>query len=233
MTKNIKKESINNEYIIKKNHNFIKTPNFKYKLTITDISGILGANDIFEVFLSYRDNKEYAAIPNYYNFNIEIFSLLDYKNILSLKRHLNSIRTIRYFINNKNKNEYLISADNDKIVIIWDVSNNYSIKSIIDTNYEDDIGSCLLVFPHIINDDYIITSTNCISNDYNISATKIYSLTNGKYIKYINNSNNYYTCYLIDWYNKKNNNYYLIELVYRNIVINNLLINELYCELIK
>ena len=41
--------------------------------------------------------------------------------------------------------EYLISADYDKIVIIWDITNNYNIKYKIDTKYGNQIHSCLLI----------------------------------------------------------------------------------------
>ena len=114
---------------------------------------------------------------------------------------------------------------------MWDITNNYDIKHYINTLYNDDISSCLLFFPPNINDDYIITSSNYIGNNKETSATKIFSLNNGEYIKYIFNSNNYYICYLLSWYNKKNNKYYLVELAYNNIIINNLLENELYCQL--
>ena len=66
--------------------------------------------------------------------------------------------TIRYFINNKDSNEYLISGDNDKIVIIWDITNNYEIKYKIKTNYgkRNFIFSCLIIFPHNSNNNYDI-----------------------------------------------------------------------------
>ena len=159
--------------------------------------------------------------------------ILDNKELISLKGHKCDIRTIRYFINDKNFNEYLISADDDRIVIIWDITNNYNIKYKINTNYEDDISSNLLMFPLNIKDNYIITSSNAISNNIYESAIKIYSLNNGNFLKYIPGSNNNYICYLLSWYNKKNNNYYLVELADKKIIINNLLENELYCELIK
>ena len=63
---------------------------------------------MFEIFISYKDNKEYLVSPNSINFNLDIFSLINNQKIESLKGHNNDIRTIRYFINNKNKNEYLI-----------------------------------------------------------------------------------------------------------------------------
>ena len=165
----------NNKYESKINYKFHKKPNFKFKYIITYNSYSGGANDVFEVYLSYKDNKEYIASPNSYNNNIDIFIILDNKELISLKGHKNDIRTIRYFINGKNYHEYLISADDDKIVIIWDITNKYKIKYKINTNYEDDISSNILMFPPNINDNYIITSSNAISNNINKSATKIYS----------------------------------------------------------
>jgi len=231
MKNNIFNKKNNYEYTFKKTYKFHKNPNFKFKHIITKENDSKGVNDIFEVYLSYKDNKEYIASPVIYKSNIDIFILVDNKKLISLKGHKRIIRTIRYFINNKNYNEYLISSDDNKMVIIWDITNNYTIKYIIDTKYKDFITSCLLVFPLNINDNYIITSSKHISNVIDESATKIYSLDNGQYIKCINNSNNSYISYLLSWYNKKNNKYYLIELAYKNIIINNILENELYCEL--
>ena len=221
----------NNEYINKINYKFENEPkDLKYKFDITNSNdGSFGANDIFEIFISYKDNKEYIISPNIHNYNLDIFELLDNKKIKSLKGHSNHITTVRYFINNKDYNEYLISGDNKDIVIIWDITNNYNIKYQIHTHYNN--SSCLLVFPHNINHNYIITSNQGISNDNDKSATKIYSLNNGKFIKYINNTNNNKIWYLLSWYNKKNNKYYIIQLAYK-IIINNLLEDELYSELI-
>jgi len=218
-----------NEY-----HNFENDPNnLKFKIDITNTNEDSGCNDIFEVFISYKDNKEYIISPNKDNYNLDIFTLLDNKIIKSLIGHKNHIRTVRYFLNNKDYNEYLISADENKIVIIWDITNNYNIKYQINTNYDSDIHSCLLVFPHNNNDNYIITSTDSTSNDNDKSATKIYSLNSGNFIKYINNTNNNQINYLLSWTNKKNNKYYLIQSAVCKTIINNLLEDELYCELIN
>ena len=122
---------------------------------------------MFEVFICYKDNKEYIISPNSNNYNLDILNLLDNKKILSLKGHKNDIRAIRYFINknNYNINEYLISGDDNKIIIIWNITNNYDIKYLIDTKYGDDIYSFLLIFPYNNNDNYIITSAFNKSDD--------------------------------------------------------------------
>ena len=101
---------------------------------------------MFEIFISYKDNKEYLVSPNTNNYKLDIFNLNNNQIINSLSGHKNHIRTIRYFINNKNKNEYLISADDDKIIIIWEITNNYNIKYKINTKYGGSIYSCLLIY---------------------------------------------------------------------------------------
>ena len=225
-----------NEYLNKINYIFKKEPqNLKYQLNITDSNTSAGWNDIFEIFVSYKDNKEYLISPNIHNYNLDIFDLLDNKKIKSLKEHDNNIRSIRYFINKNspNYNEYLISADDNKIVIIWDITDNYNIKYQIDTQYGHNIYSCLLIFPHNLNDNYIITSTYYESDNIDNSSTKVYSLNNNKYIKYIENTNNLAVYYLLSWYNKKNNKYYLIQFSYKKIIIYNFIEDELYTELVK
>ena len=140
-----------------------------------------------------NNNKGYIASPNKNNFFLDIYNLLNNEKLLSLKKHLNGISSVRYFINNKNNNEYLISSDENKIVIIWDINDNYGIKLKIDTKYESSIFSCIMMFPNINeNDNYIITSsiscndiTRDISENIERSATKIYSLNQGKLFDFI------------------------------------------------
>ena len=222
----------NKKYEYKINYEFKKEPkNLKFKENITTTNTNGGWNDMFEIFISYKDNKEYLVSPNTNNYKLDIFNLINNQLITSLSGHNNDIRTIRYFINNKNKNEYLISADDNKIVIIWDITNNYNIKYTINTKYGGSIYSCLLIFPHNGDDNYIISSTLNNTGKDEDSATKLYSLNNGNFIKYINNTNNNSIYYLLSWYNKRNNKYYIIQFSYKKIIINNLLEDELYSEL--
>ena len=222
------------KYENKINYEFKKDPkNLKFKENITTTNTSWGWNDMFEIFISYKDNKEYLVSPNAKNHKLDIFSLINNQLITSLSGHNNIIRTIRYFINNKNKMEYLISADDNKILIIWDITNYFNIKYKIKTKYGSDIFSCLLIFPHNRDNNYIITTTYNKSGNDEDSATKLYSLNNGNFIKYINNTNNNYIYYLISWYHKRNNKYYIIQFSYKKIIINNLLEDELYSELIN
>jgi len=89
-----------NEYKNKINYKYIKEPqNLEYRYDNINTSFIYGYSDIFEIFISYKDNKEYIISPNINNNNLDIFTLIDNKKILSLKGHNNTIKTIRYFIN--------------------------------------------------------------------------------------------------------------------------------------
>ena len=233
------------DYSNKKNYAYNSSPiEFKYEMDICNTNTSCGWNDMFEIYISYQNNEEYLASPDKNNFNVNIISLMDNKIIASLKGHKNRIRTIRYFIkeydNDKNEEEnkiiyeYLISADDNRIIIVWDILNNFEIKQKIDTFYEDDIYSCLIFFDENNINNYIITSTYSTSNDISNSATKIYSLENGEYIFYIKESNYDNIYYLLLWYNKQTKKNYLIQFSYNKILINNLepKNNELYAKLI-
>ena len=224
-------------YKNKINYKFQKNPNLKFRLNKTeDNEGKQGVNDIFEVFISYKDNKEYLSSSNRNNYNLNIFQLLDNKKILSLKGHKNSVISIRYFINQKNyKEEYLISSDMNYKVIIWDIKNNYNLKILIQTDYTDNnyIESCLLIFPHNWEKNYIIISKSNIFENNGILSTRRYSLSNGKYINSIKESINLSVCYLLSWYNKIENKYYIIQLALNKIVITDLLEDKLYSKLIN
>ena len=136
----------NKKYEYKINYEFKKEPkNLKFKENITTTNTPWGWNDMFEIFIPNKDNKEYLVSPNTNNYKLDIFNLNNNQIINSLLGHNKKISSIRYFIDNKNKNEYLISADDDKIVIIWDITNNYNIKYKINTKYGSDIYSCLLI----------------------------------------------------------------------------------------
>ena len=210
----IENTKLNEEYINKINYKFKKCPNLKYKLDITDENDLYGRNDLFEVFVSYKDNKEYIVSKNFFNHNLDVFNLVENKKILSLKGHDNNITTIRYFINDKNKNEYLISADFNYYIIIWDISNNYDIKYKFYSGYQGNIYSCLLVFPYKRNNNnYFITSTRAkIYNNHEDQYTKLYSLDTGKFIKNFDLTNNIRIFYLLLWFNKNDSEYYVIQL---------------------
>ena len=234
---NINEEDNSNEII---SHKFFKQPqNLEYKLNITETNDFKGVNDLFEVFVCSNDHKEYVVSKNITNYNLDVYTLSDNKKILSLQGHKNRITTIRYFMDNIYNYEYLISADINGIVILWDIINNYKIKYQIDTLYDisSDKGlviySCLLIFDKNNEDNYIITSINNISKDYKKSGTKVYSLNYRNLIRCIDESNKIKILYLLSWYNKKDSKYYIIQFGNESIVINNLFGYEIYSRFIQ
>ena len=73
-----------------------------------------------KVLSQYYFNETDNEVILIWNVNVtccNVISLLENKITRSLKGYNNNIRTIRYFINNINSEEYLISADNDIIVM--------------------------------------------------------------------------------------------------------------------
>ena len=65
------------------------------------------------IFLKYNISFKDKAFNYLYSSNINIFKILDYINLLSLKGHKSNVRTIRYLINYKNYNEFQV------IIIKW------------------------------------------------------------------------------------------------------------------
>ena len=208
----------------------------KYKCTIVKDTSAKGVNDIFEVFVCNKDSKEYLISKNAKTHCLDVILLKDNKIITSLKGHTNTITMVRYFFNYKGKNEYLISADKDGNVIVWDINNDYSILHFIKTEYiSNNIYSCYIYFDNFDN-NYIFTS--CGLNKYeknDTSFTKMYSFKDGSFIKNINNTNVNNTYYLLMWHDEhdeQNKNNYLIECCEEKIAINDFKNNLLYTNLL-
>jgi len=221
-SKNEKEKLI--EYMKKINHKFIKNPNFKYKSKIINFNFIRRNNDIFEIYTSYKDMKLYIASPNKDNNNIDIFSLLDKKKIISLERKsIAKNESIKYFFNKNNCNEYLVSIDEGKSAYIWDISNNYQFKYKINYN----CSNCILIFLDK-NNDYIITSQRS-SSLLEFTSTTLYSFKDCSFIHYLDKTNEEQIYYLLYWYNNKDNKNYIIQLAQGKILIHDFLANKL-CE---
>ena len=217
---------------------FKKIPNLKFKETILSTNCGGGCNSTFDVFLCYKESKQYLASSNYINYSIDIIYLENNQLTVSLKGHKNEIYSIRYFINNYTKNEYLISSDSNKIVIVWNILKNYKIDFLVEEKYSKFrcIYSCMIT--NIEEFNYVIISSytadrNYINMDSKNDCTKMYSLLNKGFIKNIYNTNNNCTRYLLSWHNEDNYNDYIIECCDGKISINNLLKKENYCDLVS
>ena len=223
-------------YLHKINYKFCKDPqNLKFNCDVVNTNTPLGCNDTFEIFVSFKDNMEYLVSPNRNNYNLDVINIVENKIIVSRKGHKNTISSIRYFINiYDNFEEYLVSADKDNIVFVWDVTNNYIIKYKINTNYKDDIYSCLMVFnASNTGANILVTSSYNSKGKEENASTKLYSMSDGEFLKYIPITNEDSVYYLLSWFNKKNSKHYIIQFCYMKITINNLLEDEIYAILVQ
>ena len=207
---------------------FKNNPNIIYREKITDNNDSLGFNDLFEIFTSIKNGIIYIVSPNKKNsFSLDIYSLHDKKLIKSLKGHNTNITMVKYFSDNLEK-EYLISADINGIIIIWEINkiNDDFKKYEIKLKIKNFIYSCIMFFD-IFN--YIITSSCGKGN------TKLFIMDDNNNIKLVHNlkeseNNNVY--FLLIWFNKNDKEYYLIQFCKQKLVINNIHKNEIYWNLI-
>ena len=219
----------NNENLEIKNKKI--NPNLKFKkylLTQKDYSN--GFSDKFEVFTFSKDNNQYIISPGVNTFLLYIIRITDSQLFKSLKGHNECISVLNYHQNEKNKKEeYILSVDIKGILIIWNINENFKIKYKINTNVYV-IYSSIILFNSPEDDNYIITSNSFVSDFENSAYTKIYSLSTGKFIKNINNTNSNSTYYITFWYDESKNIYYEIECCLEKISIINLFKNEIYHE---
>ena len=225
----------NNHYIINKNTEdadkllFDAKPNIRYKEAIVNnFSCSYWICDNFDIYYPLKENKiePYLIYVPLFEKEINILKITDKKIVAKLTGFSNYIEKVKNFYNEKDKHNYLLSSDYDFSVLIWDLDNNYKMKHKLNPEYSNYIYSFLIYFKF----DYVITST--VGNTQGQDHIKIFSFKNGTLLKKIINSDKIDTLYLIIWEkDKKEEETYIIALCYGKVLINNLLSNELYCEL--
>lgn len=220
-------EEKSNEFIFKKHYdeiNFNSDPqnlNFCEYLTNNHSNKALMSN--FEVFIGLKDNLEYLVYINKSNFNLEVMLIKDKKIKNILVGHKSDTSVIKYIKKNKDE-DYLLSCDKNKLIIIWDIQNNFNKKYNIQESYSGDINDAHILF-NINDKDYILLSSGRIGE-----YSKLYEFKeNTPYIKDIYNTNNNNTYLAIPWLYK--GKYYIIELCDCEININNLFEEECYASL--
>jgi hypothetical protein len=162
------------------------------------------------------------------------------QKITVLRGNKEEIKNVKYFINKNNKKEYFITKGrhddnvNYGVVLVWDISNNYKI--IFRAKPEHGYGTsgsvdiaCLLIFPHYMEDFFMVTSTSNKSS-YDCDYTEIYSIKQQKLTQKIEDSNDISVNFLLSWYNKNNDNYYIIQFSDYGFGIYNALKKEVYFE---
>ena len=216
------------------NDNFEQDPNkLKFKELLTNMNSGAGLLSNFAVYTGLKDDITYLVYNNKNTFNLDVMRIKDKAIIYSLKKHTKNVSVIKYYIKN-NKEEYLLSCeknfknktnniiDSNKLVIIWDIQNNYNIKYIFQENILGNIYDALILY-NISSKDYILISSD------NKESIKLYELCdNVKFIYNIPGTNEYITNYMIPWI--YNNNFYVIKL-FSDISIYNIFRDECYAKL--
>jgi WD40 repeat protein len=148
-------------------------------------------------------------------YEIRIISLKTKKLIRVLRGHSAPIGIVRHFFDQKNKIDYLISVDDNKVLQVWDLSNNFKIKQTLNLMYKS-IYSAIMIFDSL--NDYIITST---FNNQNLAEdfTKIFNLENGKFLRNIGSILPSMSYYLLPWKNPEDNLWYVIDFCVGKILI--------------
>ena len=183
---------------------------------------------LYNITVYSKNDIGYLVYQNM-DFNLIAMRINNKEIISTLKGHKSGIGVIRYYQNKLNKKEeYILSCDN-KLLIIWDINDDFYKKYTIDINFKESIFDALILF-NVFNKNYIIIASD---NQHNYNEyTKLYELKNNiSFVKDINNTNKNKNAYLIPWLYK--NKYYLIACCDYEISINNIFENENYATLIS
>ena len=215
---------VKNNIPVKKDIQF-KNPVIKFNSVLFHYHSQKHMYITYEIFQSIKDNKEYF-VTNEYNI-IFVYLLREKKKIKTLEGHKHDVNLIKYYIDQKNNNEYLMSRDDDRGVIIWDISKNYNIYSKQRILLYARSYTCILFFPLNKEQNYFISSL--FADD--IEEIKLYKLESQELIQTFPNQSNNSVNYLLTWYNNNNNKYYIVKFLLGKIRINDLFDGQLYTEL--
>ena len=207
------------------NYNYVKDPNsLKFKELLTNLHSSAGLLSNFEIYYGKKDNIPYLVYNNKTNCNLEVVRLIDNIIVHYLSKHKHEVTVIKYYYNKNNDEEYLLSCDKNKLVVIWDIQNNYLIKSIIQEQFNGIIWDADIIF-NISSKHFLL-----LSSGKRGVPIKIYELkeNNSLFFKDIPGTDVYSTNYMIPWIN--NNKYYIIKF-YENISIHSIFDNECYAIL--
>lgn len=204
--------------------NFSQNPNnLKYNEILATNHSNAGKLSNFLVFNGLKDNIPYLIYNNETNFTLEVMRLNDNTIVNSLKKHANKVTVINHYKKSSNI-DYLLSCDLNKLVVIWDIQNNFNIKATIQEQYNGIIWDAHLLL-NVFNKDYIL-----LSSGKKGESIKLYELNynSTQFVKNIFGTKEHITNYMIPWF--FNFKYYVIKF-YNDISIHNIFDNEGFAEL--
>ena len=176
----------------------------------------------YEIFHSIKDDKDYFVTQE--KNIIVIYLLRENQKIKVLEGHKYEVNLIQYYLDEKNNNEYLMSRDDDRGVIIWDITKNFNIYSKQRILLYASSYSCLLFFPLHKEQNYFISSLF----SQGVEEIKLYKIENQELVGSFPTQSTNSVNYLLPWYNSGNNKYYIIKFLLGKIRIDDLFDGKLY-----
>ena len=158
--------------------------NLVYKSTISNKSQkSYTIDNVFAVYPS-KDGKTYVISSCNYSFEIECYDITTGKLEKTLKGHSGRIFMIRYFHKKETGDDFLVSSDEQKTVIVWDLHKFAQLKTFKKCHLNSYIYSALYYYDNAAKKDYIVTS----SPD---EFLKIWDLNTGMFVRDIGGQKNY------------------------------------------
>ena len=231
-TNNISEEQISNS----------PPPYFTFIENIyTECDSDYGLNESFDIFKSELNGNNYLIVANKNNNNIDIINIESNKLIKSIKNNPSKFIYIKYFQKIETKKNYLITINIKNAINIYEFSeeNNFEKINLLLTiitkkefNNTFNFINSTLIFNIKINsklfDILLVSSRARYMEEY---PTLIYNIKNGQELKEISHTKKNMTRFMIPWYNKNDDNYYLIELCEELLIVINILYNNIYAKL--
>ena len=200
-----------------------------------------GLNESFDIFKSELNDNNYLIVANKNNNNIDIINIESNKLIKSIKNNPSKFIYIKYFQKIETKKNYLITINIKNAINIYEFSeeNNFEKINLLLTiitkkefNNTFNFINGTLIFNIKINsklfDILLVSSRARYMEEY---PTLIYNIKNGQELKEISHTKKNMTRFMIPWYNKNDDNYYLIELCEELLIVINILYNNIYAKL--
>ena len=207
----------------------------------TECDSDYGLNESFDIFKSELNANNYLIVANKNNNNIDIINIESNKLIKSIKNNPSKFIYIKYFQKIETKKNYLITINIKNTINIYEFSeeNNFERINLLLTiitkkefNNTFNFINSTLIFNIKINsklfDILLVSSRARYMEEY---PTLIYNIKNGQELKEISHTKKNMTRFMIPWYNKNDDNYYLIELCEELLIVINILYNNIYAKL--
>ena len=199
-----------------------KNPVIKFNSILFNYSSQYHRYLDYDIFQCIKDDKLYFVTND--NNLLVVYLLGENKKLKTLEGHKYDVNLIKYYCDEKNNKEYLMSKDDDRDVIIWDISKNFNIYSKQRVLLYASTYTCILFFPLHLEQNYFISSLSSQGTE----DLKVYKLENKNPIESFPTASKYGVNHLLPWYNNSDKKYYIVKFLVEEIRINDLFEGQLY-----